>query len=120
MKIILKNEANGELTLYTPPNTHNARYGDLLTFVRQHLGHFQFLLSAISLSPQQTIALNNQHDLDALLDAHRGNKYVEIKINSPPTLNEECPEPNFNFQPKHSLISHSSQGASQTAKSSEH
>ena len=119
MKIILKNEADGELILYTPPSTHNTRYGDLLTFVRQHLGHFQFRLSAIQLPSQQAFVLNNQNDLDTLLDAQRANKYLEIKINSPPTLHEECPEPNFNFQPKHSLVSHSSQGVGETSKSSE-
>lgn len=45
MKIILKNSTTKKLSIYQPREPNNIRYGDIITFVREVQGDFNFLLS---------------------------------------------------------------------------
>ena len=85
MKIILKNEQDGKLSIYDPGEGIKTRLGDLFTHVRKVIGHFHFQLTC-PLQTQGSTTLHSQQDLDRLLHAHQHAKYLQLNIGCPPPV----------------------------------
>ena len=67
MKIILKNQATKKLDVYSPRDQESFRHGDLITYVREIYGNYNFQLSYYLPNDSTPYIVSNQNDLNKLV-----------------------------------------------------